>query len=105
MLKRKDGPLLVQSDGTVLLDDSHSAAEEARERLARFAELVKRPGTLHTYRMTPLAVWNACSQGMSGLEIREVLEKYSRSGVPAAAAAMLNGMDRQIRGASVDAAW
>ncbi|CDN43672.1 DNA repair helicase XPB [Paenibacillus sp. P22] len=86
MLKRKSGPLVVLEDGTVLLDDAHPGAEKAREALAGFAELVKRPGTMHTYRMTPLSVWNAASQGKPAEEILDCLEANARYGVPGAAA-------------------
>ncbi|MGN7455120.1 DNA repair helicase XPB [Paenibacillus pasadenensis] len=86
MLKRSSGPLVVQADGTVLLDESHPAAEEAREALGRFAELVKRPGTLHHYRIGPLPVWNAASQGMTAEQMLEPLRRHARYPVPAALA-------------------
>ncbi|QJC52393.1 DEAD/DEAH box helicase [Paenibacillus albicereus] len=90
MLKRSSGPLIVQADGTVLLDESHPAAEEAREALGRFAELAKRPGTLHHYRIGPLTVWNAASQGMTAEEMLEALRRHARYPVPA-------GLSEQIR--------
>jgi len=77
-----DGPLIVQADATVLLDERHPAAKQAREPLSRFADLVKRPGDLHTYRITPLSVWNAASSGMSAEEMTDCLLAYSRYDVP-----------------------
>lgn len=77
------GPLIVQSDDSVLLDARHPDAEAARESLARFAELVKRPGDLHTYRITPLSVWNAAASGLTADEMRDGLIQFSRYDVPA----------------------
>jgi DNA excision repair protein ERCC-3 len=77
-----DGPLIVQADCTVLLDERHSAAREARELLSRFADLVKRPGDLHTYQITPLSVWNAAASGMSADAMTDCLLRYSRYDVP-----------------------
>jgi DNA or RNA helicases of superfamily II len=77
------GPLIVQSDASVLLDVRHPDAEEARESLARFAELVKRPEDLHTYRITPLSVWNAASSGLTADEMTDDLIAFSRYDVPA----------------------
>jgi len=77
------GPLIIQSDDAVLLDVRHPDAEAARESLGRFAELVKRPGDLHTYRITPLSVWNAAASGMTGDEMTDVLIAWSRYDVPA----------------------
>jgi DNA excision repair protein ERCC-3 len=81
---RKDGPLIVQSDYTVLLDERHPAAAGMRETLNRFADLIKRPGDMHTYRITPLSLWNAASLGMSAGEMEACLENNSRYDVPAA---------------------
>lgn len=95
MLKRKNGPLIAQADGTVLLDDAHPAAEEARAELSRFAELVKRPGTMHQYRISPLSVWNAAALGMSADDMLHVLSRYGRYSLPAEAAERLRQwMDR-----------
>ena len=58
-------PLIVQSDKTVFLETANPAYEDARDDLARFAELDKSPEHLHTYRITPLSLWNAASSGMS----------------------------------------
>ena len=77
------GPLIVQGEGFVLLDARHPDAEAARESLARFAELVKRPGDLHTYRITPLSVWNAAASGFTAEDMTDVLVAFSRYDVPA----------------------
>jgi len=66
-----------------LLDSLHPAAQEAGEALAEFAELVKRPGDMHTYKITPLTVWNAMSAGVDGASIAERLVAYSRYELPA----------------------
>lgn len=58
-----DGPLIVQSDKTVLLEVDHPQAREARAALAPFAELERAPEHIHTYRVTPLALWNARAAG------------------------------------------
>lgn len=54
-----DGPLIVQSDKTVLLEVDHDQADAARQAIAPFAELERAPEHVHTYRITPLALWNA----------------------------------------------
>ncbi|GGG13076.1 DEAD/DEAH box helicase [Paenibacillus abyssi] len=83
---RKDGSLIIQSDNTVLLDGRHLTSKEAAERLARFADLVKRPGDLHTYRFTPLSVWNACAAGGTAQQMIDTLQAFSKYEVPMTAA-------------------
>ncbi|TYR16821.1 helicase-associated domain-containing protein, partial [Corynebacterium urealyticum] len=73
-----DGPLIVQSDKTVLLEIDHPKAQEARNALAPFAELERAPEHVHTYRITPLALWNARAAGHDAEQIMDVLETYSR---------------------------
>jgi DNA excision repair protein ERCC-3 len=75
-------PLIVQSDRTILLDTHAPAANEARAALIPFAELERSPEHLHTYRLTPLSVWNASSAGFSPEHISETLEQFSRYPVP-----------------------
>ncbi|HEV7587231.1 MAG TPA: helicase-associated domain-containing protein [Longimicrobium sp.] len=58
---RPENPLIVQGDQSVLAEVASPRFAEARDRLARFAELVKSPEHVHTYRITPLSVWNACA--------------------------------------------
>ena len=77
-----DKPLIVQSDKTILLDVHSPASEECRNALIPFAELEKSPEHLHTYRLTPLSLWNAASCGFSTQDAIEVLKKFSRYDVP-----------------------
>jgi DNA excision repair protein ERCC-3 len=75
-------PVIVQSDRSILLETDGPAFEDARDCLALFAELVKSPEHIHTYRLTPLSLWNAAATGMSAGEIIEGLEKYSKYEIP-----------------------
>ena len=77
-----NGPLIVQSDKTVLLEIDHEQAQEARTALAPFAELERAPEHVHTYRITPLALWNARAAGHDAEQVVHVLEEYSRFPVP-----------------------
>ena len=79
-----NGPLIVQSDKTVLLEVDHAQAAEARAALAPFAELERAPEHVHTYRITPLALWNARAAGHNAEQVVDVLENYSRFPVPQA---------------------
>jgi DNA excision repair protein ERCC-3 len=79
---RPENPLTVQSDRTLLLEVSHPAFEEVRDELARFAELWKSPEYIHTYRITPLSLWNASASGVSCQEIVATLERWSKYPVP-----------------------
>ena len=51
-----DGPLIVQSDKTLLLDIDHPLSSECRRAIAPFAELEKSPEHIHTYRLTSLGL-------------------------------------------------
>ena len=73
-----ENPLIVQSDRTLLLDVHAPLAEECRNALIPFAELEKSPEHLHTYRLSPLSLWNAASAGFSADDAVAVLEKYAR---------------------------
>ncbi|MCT1634089.1 DEAD/DEAH box helicase [Corynebacterium pseudodiphtheriticum] len=77
-----DGPLIVQSDKTCLLEISHPQADAARAALSPFAELEKAPEHVHTYRITPLALWNARAAGFDAEQVVDVLETYSKFPVP-----------------------
>ena len=77
-----DGPLIVQSDRTVLLEAAHPAADDARRAIAPFAELERAPEHIHTYRITPLALWNARAAGLDAETVVHVLVTYSRFPVP-----------------------
>ncbi|MBH0082773.1 DNA repair helicase XPB [Salinibacterium sp. SWN167] len=77
-----DGPLIVQSDRTVLLEVAHPLAEDARHDLAVFAELERAPEHIHTYRITRLGLWNARAAGHDAAAMLETLEKYSKFPIP-----------------------
>ncbi|MDR2102871.1 MAG: helicase-associated domain-containing protein [Treponema sp.] len=75
-------PLIVQSDRTLLLDVHAPLAEEARAAIMSFAELEKSPEHIHTYRITPLSLWNAASAGFSSADIITALNTYTRYPIP-----------------------
>jgi len=75
-------PLLVQSDRSILLEVHHPAFEDARADIAPFTELEKSPEHIHTYRMSPLSLWNAASAGLTAADILGVLDARSRYPVP-----------------------
>jgi DNA excision repair protein ERCC-3 len=79
-----DGPLIVQSDKTLLLEVDHDAAEQARTDIAPFAELERAPEHVHTYRITPLALWNARAAGHDAEQVVDALVKHARYPVPQA---------------------
>lgn len=79
---RNHAPLIVQGDRTVLLEVNHPAYEEARDHLARFAELEKSPEYIHTYRISSLSLWNAAAAGMTAEEILDGLARLSKYPVP-----------------------
>lgn len=79
---RVDAPLIVQGDRTVLLEVNNSHYEDARDHLARFAELEKSPEYIHTYRISSLSLWNAASAGMSAGEILDGLHRYAKYPLP-----------------------
>lgn len=76
-------PLIVQSDRTLLLDVHAERFVECRDALLPFAELEKSPEHLHTYRITPLSLWNATSSGFTAKDVENVLKEFSRYEVPA----------------------
>ena len=76
-----DGPLIVQSDKTLLLDIDHILSDECRRAIAAFAELEKSPEHIHTYRLTPLGLWNARASGHDAEQVIDILIKYSRYAV------------------------
>ncbi|MBQ9916747.1 MAG: DEAD/DEAH box helicase [Microbacterium sp.] len=78
-----DGPLIVQSDRTVLLEVAHPDAETARHELAVFAELERAPEHIHTYRITRLGLWNARAAGHDADAMLQTLDRWSRFPVPA----------------------
>ena len=77
-----DGPLIVQSDKTLLLEVDHPLAKDCRAAIAPFAELERSPEHVHTYRVTPLALWNARAAGHDAEQVVDALVRYSRYPVP-----------------------
>ena len=75
-------PLIVQSDRTVLLEVDSPLYEAARDALASFAELEKSPEHIHTYRITPLSLWNAAAAGMEVKDILGAIDRYTKYDVP-----------------------
>jgi DNA excision repair protein ERCC-3 len=77
-----DGPLIVQSDKTLLLEIDHERAADCRKAIAPFAELERSPEHVHTYRLTPLGLWNARAAGHDAEQVVDALLSYSRYAVP-----------------------
>lgn len=88
-MAKSDNPLIVQSDKTLLLDVHAPRADECRNALIPFAELERSPEHLHTYRLTPLSLWNAASAGFTPKQAVDVLEDFSRYSVPQAVEAWI----------------
>lgn len=84
------GACIVQKNRTVLLECAHPGFEAARKELGVFAELVKSPPVYHTYRITPLSLWNAASLNYTQEQIIDCLRRIARFGVPA-------GLEEEIR--------
>jgi DNA excision repair protein ERCC-3 len=76
------GPLIVQSDKTLLLEVDHVDATACRMAIAPFAELERSPEHIHTYRLTPLGLWNARAAGHDAEQVIDALLKFSRYPVP-----------------------
>jgi DNA excision repair protein ERCC-3 len=79
---KPENPLIVQSDKSVLLEVDNPLYTEARDALARFAELEKSPEYVHTYRISSLSLWNAAAAGLSAPAILVDLERYSKYPLP-----------------------
>ncbi|MDR1388693.1 MAG: DEAD/DEAH box helicase [Treponema sp.] len=95
MSERVGKPLIVQSDHTLLLDVHAPGAEEVRAAILPFAELEKSPEHIHTYRITPLSLWNAAGAGFSAGDVVKILGMYSRYEVPQGiSAGFADTMDR-----------
>src|SRR5437868_98242 len=75
-------PLIVQGDKTILLEVDSPLYEAARDALARFAELEKSPEHVHTYRITPLSLWNAAAAGVTADEVVDALERFGKYPLP-----------------------
>ena len=77
-----EGPLIVQSDKTLLLEIGHERAQDCRKAIAPFAELERSPEHVHTYRLTPLGLWNARAAGHDAEQVVDTLLSFSRYAVP-----------------------
>ncbi len=77
-----DNPLIVQSDHTLLLEVHSPRYEQARGAISAFAELEKSPEHIHTYRITPLSLWNAASAGIAAPEMLASLLEFAKYPVP-----------------------
>jgi len=75
-------PLIVQGDRSILVEVDNPRYAEARDALAPFAELEKSPEHIHTYRLTPLSLWNAAAAGLTAQQMVEVLVKFSKFPLP-----------------------
>jgi DNA excision repair protein ERCC-3 len=82
MVYAPQNPLIVQSDRSLLLEVDNTLYTAARDELARFAELEKSPEHIHTYRITPLSLWNAASAGLTAEEAVAVLARFSKFDLP-----------------------
>lgn len=92
---KPENPLIVQSDQTVLLEVHSPRAEAAREAIAPFAELLKSPEHIHTYRITPLSIWNARAAGLSTAEMIEALNRYAKYPAPEGVAQEIEALGRR----------
>lgn len=88
-MNRYENPLIVQSDRSLLLDVHAPRAEECRIALVPFAELEKSPEHLHTYKLSPLSLWNAAGAGFTPDDAVRVLNEYSKYDVPQAVEAWI----------------
>lgn len=82
MQVKPENPLIVQSDRTLLLEVQNPLFEKTRNAIAPFSELIKSPEYIHTYRITPLSLWNAAASGVNSNEICTSLIQYAKYGVP-----------------------
>ncbi|MFM8987178.1 MAG: DNA repair helicase XPB [Holophagaceae bacterium] len=79
---RPDNPLIVQSDRTLLVEVAHPEFERVRDEISRFSELIKSPEHIHTYRISPLSLWNASASGILEETIIEILLMWSKYEIP-----------------------
>ena len=82
MAAPSEKPVIVQSDRSILLETDSPAFEDARDHLASFAELVKSPEHIHTYRITPLSLWNAAAAGLNAQHILDGLQRHTKYDIP-----------------------
>lgn len=91
----KNGPLIIQSDYTFLLEVEHVQYADCRDFLLLFTELVKSPEYIHTYRVTPLSLWNAAALEVSLSRIVDGLESFSKYSIPSIVLASLEDWYQQ----------
>lgn len=77
-----DKPLIIQSDRTLMLDVHSTGADECRNQIIAFSELVKAPEHVHTYNISPISLWNAASAGIGAEEILERLDRWTKFPIP-----------------------
>ena len=82
MTYNSQNPLIVQSDYSVLVEVDNPLYEKARDALVCFAELIKSPEHIHTYRISPLSIWNACAARHGAERIIESLTTFSKYEIP-----------------------
>ena len=82
LMSMQDKPIIVQSDGGILLEVQSPEYGNARDAILPFAELIKSPEYIHTYRITPLSIWNAAAMGVACEDVQKSLEAYSRYEIP-----------------------
>ncbi len=90
-----ENPLIIQSDRTILLEVHSPKAEAAREAIATFAELIKSPEHIHTYRLTPLSIWNARAVGLEVDAMLAALQEYAKYPVPEAVNQEIEALGRR----------
>ncbi len=90
-----ENPLIVQSDQTVLLEVHSPRAAAARDAIAPFAELIKSPEHVHTYRITPLSIWNARAAGLDTDAMIATLREYAKYPVPEGVAQEIQALGRR----------
>ena len=83
MASKLDNPLITQSDYSILVEVENPRYSEARDHIGRFAELVKSPEHIHSYRISPLSLWNAASTGLNSDKVLKILEEFNKYSIPA----------------------
>lgn len=107
-VNRYENPLIVQSDRSILLDVHAPRADECRHALVPFAELEKSPEHFHTYKLTPLSLWNAAGAGFKPEDAIKVLNEYSKYDIPQSVEVWIKetserfGKLRLVEGYSID---
>ena len=91
-----DHPVLVQADGSILLDAHHARADEARAALAPYAEIVSAPEHVHTYRLSSISIWNALALGRAGDDVKIDVGRFSRYGIPPNVISNIDGWVRRF---------